>query len=57
MHYHRVGRVTTPAELVGILMEFGNPSMEAILRCRNPGILNTIWDSTFKLKAEGVAAS
>ena len=57
MHYHRVGRVTTPVALVGIGVEFGNPSIEAILRSGGPRILNTIWDSTFKLKAGGVTAS
>ena len=57
VHHHRVEVVTTAAVWVGIGASFGNPSMEAVLSCGVPRTLNTIWDTTSKLKTIGEAAS
>ena len=46
VHHHRVGGVTTAAAWVGLGDSFGNPPMEAILSCRVPMKLNTVWDTT-----------
>ena len=43
--HHRVGGVTNAEAWVGLGVEFWNPPMEAILRCRVKITLNTIWDS------------
>ena len=51
------GGVTTTVAWVGIRAAFGKPSMEAILSCRVPRKLNTIWYTTSKLKTGGESAS
>ena len=50
VHHYRVGGATTNAAWVVIWAAFGNPSMEDILRCRVPSILNTILDTKSKMK-------
>ena len=49
--------MTTNAVWLGLGVNFGNPYMEAILSCRVPRKLNTIWDKTSKLKTGEVASS
>ena len=41
--------MTTAVAWVGLGAAFGKPYMEAILTCRVPRKLNTIWYTTFKL--------
>ena len=52
LHRHRVGVVW-----VVLGLEFGNPSMDSILRCGVPITLNTIWYSAAKIKTGEVSAS
>ena len=56
VHHHRVGGATTAAAWVGIGADFGNPSMKAIPSCGFTSTLDTIFDTTSKLKTGGSAA-
>ena len=49
-NHHRLRGVTTAAVWVGLREDFGKPSLEAILRYGVPSTLDTIWDTTSKLK-------
>ena len=57
MNHHRVRGVTTAAAWVGLGEAFGSPSIETILSYGVPRTLNKIWDTTYKIKTGGVAAS
>ena len=57
VHNHKMGRVTKYSARVGLGVDFGNPSIEAILICGVAITLKMIWDSTVKLKTGGIAAS
>ena len=57
VHHHMMGGVTTAAAWVGLGVDFGKPSMEAILSCVLPRILNTIWDTMSRLKTGRAATS
>ena len=49
--------MTTAAEWVVIGEAFENLPMEAILNCIVPRTVDTIWDTTYKLKTGGAADS
>ena len=57
VHHHRVGGVTTSAAWAWIGAAFGNLSMDTILSCGVPSMLNIIWETTYKLKTVGAASS
>ena len=52
-----MGGATTAAAWVGIGADFGNPSMKAIPSCGFTSTLDTIFDTTSKLKTGGAESS
>ena len=49
--------MTNTEAWVGLGVAVGKMYMEAILNCRVPRTVDTIWDTTYKLKTGGAADS
>ena len=54
VNHHRLGEVNSYVAWVGLIGDFGQPSMEAILIYGVPRTVNSVWDSESKGRSSGV---